>query len=60
MKIHFRTPPVSKRLHGWQRIARCVKNALQSTLIIEAGYEQRRQDPQCIAQSPGSHASLRA
>lgn len=57
MKIHFRTPPVSKRLHGWRRIARQVKHALQSTLVIEIGQQERKQESPCIGQVPVSRVT---
>jgi len=58
MEIQFLTPPVSKRLHGWRRIARRVKLALQSTLVIEIGPRQHTQDSVCIGQPRASHATL--
>jgi hypothetical protein len=61
MKIHFRVPPVSKRLHGWRRIARRLKNVFQATLVVEIGrqgHQEHRQDSPCIEQMPVSRASL--
>jgi precorrin-3B methylase len=50
MKIYFRVPPVSKRLHGWRRIARRLKLALEATLIVAFGHQHRTQDSPCIEQ----------
>jgi hypothetical protein len=37
MKIQFRTPPVSKRLHGWKRVVRRAKNVFHGTLVVDFG-----------------------
>jgi len=38
MKIRYRTFPVSQRVRGWRRLARCVKHALRGTLVIQFGH----------------------
>lgn len=37
MKVQFHIPPVSKRLHGWKRVARRATRILRSTLIVHFG-----------------------
>jgi len=51
MKIYFHVSPVSKRLHDWRRIARLVKHALQSTLVVEFRPRRHGQEATCIGQA---------